>query len=59
VTADRAVDSCVLTSRREPKLRGRPYARVPEGEAAHAVVVVTAPGYGPRVVYGVRHRPGT
>jgi hypothetical protein len=58
VTADRAVDSCLLTSRRESRPRGRPYARAPEGEVSHAVVVVTALGYGPRAAYGVRHRPG-
>jgi hypothetical protein len=57
--ANRAVDSRLLTSLGEPRsrLRGRPYARAPEGEAAHAVVVVTAPGYGPKAAYGVRHRP--
>jgi hypothetical protein len=56
--ADFAVDSRLLTSHREPRLRDRPYARAPEGEAAHIVVVVTATGYGPSVVYGVRHHPG-
>jgi hypothetical protein len=59
VTANRAVDSRLLTSRREPRprSRGRSYARAPEGEAAHAVVVVTAPGYGSKAAYGVCHRP--
>jgi hypothetical protein len=56
LTANRAVDSRVLTLRREP--RGRPYARASKGEAAHAVVVVTAPGDGPKAAYGVHHRPG-
>jgi hypothetical protein len=58
VTTDRAVDSCLLTSRKEPRPGDRPYARAPKGETAHAVVVVTAPGYGSRAAYGVRHRPG-
>jgi hypothetical protein len=48
VTVNCAVDSCLLTSRREPRPRprGRSYARAPEGETAHVVVVVTALGYG-------------
>jgi hypothetical protein len=60
VTAKYVVDSCLLTSRREPRQRpsDRPYTRAPEGEPAHAIVVVTAPGYGPKAAYGVRHRPG-
>jgi hypothetical protein len=33
-------------------------ARAHEGEATHTEVVVTAPGYGLRAAYGVRHRPG-
>jgi hypothetical protein len=54
VTTNCAVDSCLLTSRREPRPRprGRPYARAPEGEVAHAVVVVTVPGYGQRLLMG-------
>jgi hypothetical protein len=40
VMANHVVDSCLLTSRREPRLRGCPYAQAPEGEVAHAVVVV-------------------
>jgi hypothetical protein len=58
VTVDHVVDSRLLTSRREPWPRDRPYARAPEGEAAHTVVVVTALGYGRRAAYGVRHHPG-
>jgi hypothetical protein len=59
MTMNCAVDSCLLTSHREPRPRprDRPYARVPEGEATHVVVVVTAPGFGPKAAYGVRHRP--
>jgi hypothetical protein len=59
VMADHAVHSRLLTSRREPRPRDRLYARAPEGDAAHTVVVVTAPGYGPRAAYGVRHRTGS
>jgi hypothetical protein len=40
VTTNRSVDLCLLTSHREPRPRGCPYARAPKGEAAHAVVVV-------------------
>jgi hypothetical protein len=60
VTMNYAVDSCLLTSSKQPRprLRDCPYARAPEGEATHVVVVVTAPGYGPKAAYGVRHRPG-
>jgi hypothetical protein len=60
VRANCAVDSCLLTSHKEPRLRprGHPYARASKGEAAHAVVVVTTPGYGPKAAHGVRHRPG-
>jgi hypothetical protein len=60
MTANCVVDLCLLTSRREPRPRPRDrlYARAPEGEAAHTVVVVTASGYGPKATYGVRHRPG-
>jgi hypothetical protein len=49
-----AVDSCLLTSRRElrPRPRGCPYARAPEGEATHAVVVVPALGMGQRLLKG-------
>jgi hypothetical protein len=39
VMANHAVDSCLLTSRREPRPSGCPYARAP-GEATHVVVVV-------------------
>jgi hypothetical protein len=56
VTVNCVVDSRLLISRREP--RGHPYAQAPEGEAAHAVVVVTAPRYGPKAAYGVRQHPG-
>jgi hypothetical protein len=42
VTTNLAVDSRPLASWREPRPRGCLYARAPEGEAAHAVVVVTA-----------------
>jgi hypothetical protein len=60
VMVNHAVDSCLLTSHSEPRPRprGRPYNQAPEAEAAHAVVVVTAPGYGPKAAYGVCHRPG-
>jgi hypothetical protein len=58
VTAYYVVDSCLLTSRREPRPRGCPYARALEGEATHAVVIVTALGYGSKAAYGMRHRPG-
>jgi hypothetical protein len=58
VTVDRAVDSRLLTSHIEPRLGDHSYARAPEGEAAHAIVVVTAPGYGPRTAYGIHHHPG-
>jgi hypothetical protein len=44
VMANHAVDSCLLTSRREPRLRSCPYARAPKGEAAHAIVVVNSVG---------------
>jgi hypothetical protein len=49
-TANCVVDSCLLTSRRETRLRsrGHSYTRAPEGETAHAVVVVTVLGYGPK-----------
>ena len=49
------VDLRVLILRREPRQmsRGCPYARAPEGEVAHAVVVVTAPGYGLTTAYRV------
>jgi hypothetical protein len=51
---NRAVDPRLLTSRREPRPRprGRLYARAPEGEAGHAVVVVTALGMGQRLLTG-------
>jgi hypothetical protein len=39
-----AVDSCLLTFCREPRPRVCPYTRVPEGEAAHTVVVVNSVG---------------
>jgi hypothetical protein len=44
VTTNHAVDSCLLTSRREPRPRPRGclYARAPEGEATHVVVVVNS-----------------
>jgi hypothetical protein len=53
VTANRAIDSRLLTSHGEPRPRprGRPYARAPEGETAHAVVVVAASGFGPKAAY--------
>jgi hypothetical protein len=57
--ANCVVGSCLLTSRREPRPRVRPYVRAPEGEATHVVVVVTTSGYGPKAAYRVRHRPGT
>jgi hypothetical protein len=59
VMANCADDKCLLTSCREPRprLRDRPYARAPEGEAAHAVVAITASGYGPKAAYMVCHRP--
>jgi hypothetical protein len=59
VTANCAVDSCLLTSCIEPRPRprGRPYVRALEGEAAHVVVVATWLGYGPKAAYGVRHCP--
>jgi hypothetical protein len=58
--ANRAVDLRLLTFCREPRPRprGRPYARAPDREAAHVVVVVIAPRYGPKAAYGMRHRPG-
>jgi hypothetical protein len=61
VTANCVVDSCLLISRREPmqRPRGCSCARVPKREVAHAVVVVTAPGYGPKAAYGVRQCPGS
>jgi hypothetical protein len=55
VTTNCAVDPHLLISHREPRQRPRdcPYARAPEGEAAHVVVVVKATGYGPKAAYGV------
>jgi hypothetical protein len=46
VTANRAVDLCLLTSRRELRLRpmGCLYARALEGVDAHAIVVVNSAG---------------
>jgi hypothetical protein len=57
MTANCAVDSCLVTSRREPRPRprGRSYTRAPEREVAHAIVVVTAPRYGTKAAYGVHH----
>jgi hypothetical protein len=56
-----AVDLRPPISCREPRQRPRgcPYARAPEGEAAHTVVVVTASGYGLKAAYGARQRPCT
>jgi hypothetical protein len=50
--ANCVVDSCLLTSHREPRprSRGHSYTRAPEGETAHDVVVVTTLGYGPKAV---------
>jgi hypothetical protein len=61
MTTNCAVDLRLLISRRESRqrLRGCPYARAPEGEVVHVVVVVTAPRYEPNAAYGVRQRPGT
>jgi hypothetical protein len=59
VTVNCVVNLRSLVSHREPTQspRGCPYARAPEGEAAHVVVVVTAPGYRLKATYGVRQRP--
>jgi hypothetical protein len=56
VTVNYVVDLRVLISRIEPRQRPRgcSYARAPEGEAAHVVVVVTAPTYGLKAAYGAR-----
>jgi hypothetical protein len=44
VTANHVVDSRLLTLRRESSLMGCSYARAPEGEVAHTVVVVNSVG---------------
>jgi hypothetical protein len=55
------VDLCLLISRRESRQRPRgcPYARAPEGEAAHVIVVVIVSEYRPIAAYRVCQRPGT
>lgn len=59
VTVNCVVELRVLISHRETRQRSRGclYARAPEGEAAHAIVVVTTLGYGLKAAYGVGQRP--
>jgi hypothetical protein len=48
MTANCVIDMCLLIPRRKPRQRlmGCSCARAPEGDAAHVVVVVTAPDMG-------------